>query len=52
MENRSKAVYLKKITTPINTRIIMEVIKVKKDANMTRIYSAIKRSDFFNTKTA
>lgn len=52
MKNISNAVNIKKLTTPPNTKIIMEFLEIKKDANMTRIYSAIKCSDFFNTKTA
>lgn len=52
MKNSSKTIDIKKLTTPPNTKVIMEFLEIKKDANMTRIYSAIKCSDFFNTKTA
>lgn len=51
MKNRSKTIDIKNLTTPPNTKIIMGFLDIKKDANMTRIYSAIKCSDFFNTKT-
>jgi endonuclease III-like uncharacterized protein len=52
MKSINKAENAKKLTTPLKTKIIMELLEIKKDTGMTRIYSAIKCSDFFNTKTA
>lgn len=50
MKNNNQAISKQNESSGDKIKMLVQLIDIKKDTNITRIYSAIKYSDFLNNK--